>query len=151
MVKCGKWDVGICSWSLQKDIEGVADALGELGVGHVHLAVRSAVEDDTGDILKLMEKQSWTVSSTMIDFPQEDYASLDAIKVTGGLAPDDCWEKNKELFLGAVDVTARLSVKYLSMHAGFIDESTPEYAKKFHDRLRLLADAAEDNNAMLLL
>ena len=142
MVKCGSWSVGICSWSLQRSIDGVAQALKDLNVEHVHLGVREAVEDVTGETLRQMQEQEWKVSSTMIDFPQEDYSSLEAIKVTGGVAPDDCWEKNRKLFEGAVNVTAELGVKYLSMHAGFIDESKPEYAQKFHDRLRILADAA---------
>ena len=35
-----------------------------------------------------IQKQTWTISSTMIDFPQEDYSTLESIKVTGGIAPD---------------------------------------------------------------
>ena len=87
----------------------------------------------------------------MIDFPQEDYTTLETIKVTGGVAPDDSWEQNRELFIGAVDVTAKLGVKYLSMHAGFVDESDAAYAKKFYDRIRTLADAAAEKDLILLL
>jgi sugar phosphate isomerase/epimerase len=55
------------------------------------------------------------------------------------------------LFLGAADVTVKLGVKYLSMHAGFIDESDVSYAEKFYERITSLADAAKDKNIMLLL
>jgi sugar phosphate isomerase/epimerase len=106
---------------------------------------------DGDDYLTAVQKQNWTVSATMIDFPQEDYSTLESIKVTGGVAPDQYWEQSRELFLGAAEVTVKLGVRYLSMHAGFVDESDAAYAKKFYDRIRTLADAAGEKDLMLLL
>jgi sugar phosphate isomerase/epimerase len=123
----------------------------KLGIEHVHLAIRAAAEEAGEDYLAAVQKQGWTVSSTMIDFPQEDYTTLDSIKVTGGIGPDEYWEQNQKLFVGAVEATVKLGVKYLSMHAGFIDESDPAYTKKFYDRIRCLADAANQKDIMLLL
>lgn len=151
MIKCGSWPVGVCSWSLQTDAARVAEAMEKIGLSHVHLGVRAAVEEGGDEVRESIRGQGWTVSSTMIDFPQEDYSSLEAIKVTGGIVPDEYWDKNRALFMGAVDVTAELGVKYLSMHAGFIDESQPEYAKKFFERMKLLADAAAEKGLELLL
>jgi L-ribulose-5-phosphate 3-epimerase len=150
-MKCKDWPIGICSWSLQTDVAGVADAMDKIGIEHVHLGVRAALGDKGDDYLAAVQKQNWTVSCTMIDFPQEDYSTLDSIKVTGGIGPDEYWEQNRELFLGATDVTVKLGVKYLSMHAGFIDESDPAYIKKFYDRIKCLADAAGQKDIMLLL
>jgi len=151
MAKCGSWPVGICSWSLQRDIAGVAEAMNRLGIGHVHLAVRPAVGEKGDDYLAAVQEQSWTISSTMIDFPQEDYSTLESIKITGGIGPDEYWEQNRKLFLDVVEVTGELGVEYLSMHAGFIDLSSAEYSRKFFDRIRHLADAAARNQIMLLL
>lgn len=148
-MKCNDWPVGVCSWSLQTDIAGVADAMKKLGLEHVHLGVRAAVENP--GVFAAIRKQKWTITATMIDFPQEDYSSLDAIKATGGIVPDDCWDRNRKLFVGAADVTATLGVKYISTHAGFIDESDPAYARKVHDRIKALADAAAKKNLTLLL
>jgi L-ribulose-5-phosphate 3-epimerase len=145
------WPVGVCSWSLQRDIVGVAEAMNRIGIKHVHLAVRPALQDTGKDFLTAVQKQNWQISSTMIDFPQEDYSTLKSIKATGGIVPDEYWEQNHKLFLGAADVTEKLGVRYLSMHAGFIDESDPVHAKKFYDRIKCLADAASDKNIMLLL
>jgi len=150
-MKCKDWPIGICSWSLQTDVAGVADAMDKIGIEHVHLGVRAALEDKGDDVLAAVQKQNWIVSCTMIDFPQEDYSTLDSIKVTGGIGPDEYWEQNRELFLGAVEVTVKLGVKYLSLHAGFIDESDPAYTKKFYDRIKCLADAAGQKDIMLLL
>jgi len=150
-MKCGNWPVGICNWSLQTDVAGTAEALKKLGLEHVHLAVRPALQENGKEYLEAVQQQNWTITSTMIDFPQEDYSTLESIKATGGIGPDEYWEQSRELFTGAAEVTVKLGVKYLSMHAGFIDESNPSYAKKFYDRIRLLADVAKDNNILLLL
>jgi sugar phosphate isomerase/epimerase len=87
----------------------------------------------------------------MIDFPQEDYSTLESIKITGGIVPDDCWQQNRRLFEGAVEVTAELGVEYLSMHAGFIDLDDPQYAQKITNRIKSLADAAAKKNITLLM
>jgi len=150
-MKCKNWPIGICNWSLKTDIAGVAKAMKKIGIKHIHLGVRPALEQKGKDFLAAVEKQKWTISSTMIDFPQEDYSTLESIKVTGGIAPDEYWQRSRELFIGAVGITAQLGVKYLAMHAGFIDESNAAYAKKFYDRIRLLADAADKKDVMLLL
>ncbi|MHC4630232.1 MAG: sugar phosphate isomerase/epimerase family protein [Planctomycetota bacterium] len=150
-MKCKDWPVGICSWSLQTDVAGVAEAMNKIGIDHVHLGVRAALEEKGDDFLSAVEKQTWTISSTMIDFPQEDYSTLESIKVTGGIAPDEHWERSHKLFVGAAALTARLGVKYIAMHAGFVDENDAAYAKKFYDRIRSLADAAGENDIMLLL
>jgi sugar phosphate isomerase/epimerase len=140
-MKCKDWPIGICSWSLQTDVAGVADAMDKIGIEHVHLGVRAALEDNGDDYL----------AAVMIDFPQEDYSTLESIKITGGIVPDEYWEQSRRLFVGAADVTVKLGVKYLSLHAGFIDESDPAYTKNFYDRIKCLADAAGQKDIMLLL
>ena len=150
-MKYKDWPVGVCSWSLQTDMQGVAQALKDLAIEHVHLGIRAAVEDPSGATLDVIRAQGWTITSTMIDFPQEDYSTLETIKVTGGVVPDDAWPRNRDLFVGAAKITAELGVKYLSMHAGFVDESDPAYAAKVTRRIRTLADAAQDAGVILLL
>ncbi len=148
-MECKNWPVGLCSWSLRTDIKGVAAAMKKIGLEHVHLGIRGAVEDPA--VLADIQNQDWTITATMIDFPQEDYSTLEAIKATGGVVPDDSWKLNRDLFIGAADKTAILGVKYLSMHAGFIDESNKAYARKVHDRIKRLADAAAKKDLILLL
>jgi L-ribulose-5-phosphate 3-epimerase len=150
-MKCKNWPVSVCSWSLQTDVGGVAKAMKDLGLQHVHLAVRQAVEEGNGKTLDAIRAQDWTITSTMLDLPHEDYSTLDAIKVTGGVAPDEHWQHSHDLFVGAAKVTAKLGVKYISMHAGFIDESDPASVRKMHDRIRTLANIADANGVILLL
>ncbi len=150
-MKCKDWPIGVCSWSLQTDVNGVAEAMNKIGIDHVHLAVRGALDAEGDDYLAAVQRQNWTISATMIDFPHEDYSTLESIRITGGVGPDEYWEQNRQLFLGAAEVTVKLGVKYLSMHAGFIDESDAAYAKTFYDRIRRLADVASGKNIVLLL
>ncbi len=151
MLKCADWPIGVCSWSLQTDVVGVADLMNQTGITHVHLAVGPAVGQNGADYLAEIKKQSWTISAAMVAFDSEDYSSLESIKLTGGVRPDEPWPRNRQIALEAVDITADLGVKFLALHAGFIDHSDPEYVKKFFDRIRLLADAAGDKSITLLL
>ena len=148
---CGNWPVSVCSWSFQKSVQEVADAMSAMDIGYVNLALLPALQDGGEEYKDFIKKQDWTISCTMINFPSEDYTTLDTIKTSGGLAPDDAWEENKKLALGAIDLTAELNVECLMMHFGFIDHSQPEYVKKFYDRARLLADAAQAKGIKFLM
>jgi sugar phosphate isomerase/epimerase len=151
MVECGDWPVGVCSWSLRVDILQVAEAMKKLGIEHIHLALGPALHSQPDKYLNAVRQQNWAITSTMIDFPQEDYSSLESIRLTGGIVPDDCWDSNRKSFFEAARITAELGVKYLSMHAGFLDHSDPVYAGKLTDRIKCLADAAAEQQVTLLL
>ena len=146
-----KWSVGICSWSLQSGVEEVAQSMKKIGVGHVHLAIGPVLEDGGKEYLEAVKKQDWIISSTMIGFAHEDYSTLDTIKVTGGIVPDDKWDVCKELFAGAAKVTKELTVEYLSLHAGFIDHTDEEKYEVMCQRIKCLADIAADNSVVLLM
>ncbi len=133
------WPIGICSWSVGRDNKGMDEAMKELGITHVHLEIDRP------------PMPGWLVTSTMVGFPQEDYSTLDSIRRTGGIAPDAEWPGNRKVFGEAAKVTAKLGVKFLSMHAGFIDHTDASYAAKFHDRIRNLADLAGELGITVLL
>ena len=151
MRKCNSWPVSVCSWSFQKDISEVADAMQKLDIGYVQLALLPALQADGQKYLDFAQKQDWKLSATMINFPCEDYTTLDTIRVTGGLAPDSHWEENKKLALGAIKLTAQLKAEYIMMHFGFIDHSDKEYVDKFYYRVRTLADAAVEAGIKILM
>lgn len=151
MRTCNDWPVSVCGWSLKQDVNELAESMKKLDIGYVNLAVRAGLQEGGEQFLEAVGEQDWKISSTMIDFPYEDYSTLDSIKKTGGIGPDESWEENRKLALGAINVTAQLGAKYILMHAGFIDHTQPEYARKFYDRVRLLADAAAEKNVKFLL
>jgi L-ribulose-5-phosphate 3-epimerase len=151
MRMCKDWPVSVCSWSFQQEIEVVAEHMKALEIGYVNLALLPALQDDCAAYVEFAKKQDWTISATMINFPCEDYSTLESIKVTGGVASDAHWVENKRLALNAIDLTAELEAEYLLMHFGFIDHSDPSYVSKFYDRTRTLADAAAAQGVKFLM
>jgi len=146
-MKCLNWPVGVCSWSLGDDFEKIAEA----GVDCVHLAIVSALGNAGDKYLAKVAKSKLKITATMINFPQEDYSTLESIKTTGGIVPDDCWWDNRELALRAIELTAELKVRFLSMHFGFIEAQNPAKAKTLIERTRMLADKAGEHNVTLLM
>lgn len=151
MRKCDEWPISVCSWSFQQDIRKVAEFLQKNDIGYINLALLPALQEGGRDYLEFVRQQRWEISSTMINFPCEDYSSLESIRETGGLASDEHWEENRRLAEEAIGLTADLGVEYLLMHFGFIDHSNAEYVRKFYERTRHLADAAAARGVKFLM
>jgi len=151
MKQCGNWPIGVCSWSLGENVAEVGRSMRQLELSHVHLAIGPATDGLDPAYVSAAEAQDWTVSATMIAFPQEDYSTLETIRRTGGISPDGCWDRNRRIFLEAVEITAGLGVRSMSMHLGFLDQRDPAYAGRMRDRTLYLADRAADKGIALLL
>lgn len=150
-MKSGKCSIGVCSWSFQKSVEEIGALMTAMNVDHIHLALAPALGADGKAYMEAVKRQNWTISSTMLHFDYEDYSSLDAIKVTGGIAPDDKWPMASAAFVKACALTAELGVAFISLHVGFLDHTNAAYAKKFYDRVRFLGDAAKAAGVTLLM
>jgi sugar phosphate isomerase/epimerase len=61
----------------------------------------------------------------------EDYSTLDAIRVTGGITPDATWAQNWKNIQATADLAKELRLKLVTFHAGFLphEESDPNSAK----------------------
>jgi len=147
-MKCKNWPIGVCSWSLQTDVNGVAEAMKKIGINHVHLGVRAALGAGGSDFLAAVQNKNWTISATMIDFPQEDYTTLDSIKATGGIGPDEYWEQNQELFLGATDVSVNEKNIMLLLETG---QETAEELRRFLKELNHPAIGVNFDPANMIL
>ena len=57
----------------------------------------------------------------------EDYTSLDSIKRTGGLRPDEHWEANLAAARQNAEIAYQFGIGLVTFHAGFIphDPSSP--------------------------
>lgn len=148
---CNAWPLAVCSWSLRTDVAGVADAMRRLGIDHVNLALKPALREDGDDYLAAVRRQAWTITATTIGFPQEDYSTLESIRTTGGIVPDEYWPENRRMVVEAAEITARFGVPYLSLHAGFLESDQTSHVEKIRDRLRWLADEAGGRGLVLLL
>jgi sugar phosphate isomerase/epimerase len=149
--QCLNWPVSVCTWSMQNDLDCIDALMKNAGIGHVHLDLRPVCIDGVKDFLQNVRRRNWSVSAAMIGFPQEDYTTLDTIRTTGGIVPEDCWPKNQDCFLNAIDTAAQLGVAFLSAHIGFIDHTKKDEYKKLLGRIRSLADAAAQKKVMILM
>jgi sugar phosphate isomerase/epimerase len=136
--------LAVCSWSLQP--EGPAQLVEQLkaiGLPRVQLALDPLRDDPPrwGSTAELLRAAGLTIVSGMFGTVGEDYSTLDTIRRTGGLVPDDTWEENWENAQTTAELAARLGLKLVSFHAGFLphEAGDPEFEKLQH-RVRLVAD-----------
>ena len=156
MIKCDNWPISVCTWSLENDFDKIDILREQTQISHINLAVLPSLEEmaktnDESRYLQRVQDQGWNISATMINFPHEDYSTLDTIEATGGIIPDDSWVDSRKRIIGAMDITHQLGVKYLLFHFGFLDYTDSERVSKLRDRAKLLADAAGERQIMVLM
>ncbi len=150
MIKCDNWPISVCTWSLKNDFEKIESLRDQTGINHIHLALSPALDKGGSNYLRNIESKNWKISATMMNFPQEDYSTLEKIRITGGIIPDDCWLDNRKRVIDGIAITADLGVDYLTFHFGFIDMKNQQTLTKITDRAIELADKAREKNIMLL-
>ena len=154
--------IGVCSWSYQRPLREVADEMAKIGVKGIDLALtpfvapdgRHGVEEGE-EALAFAKAQfasgAWRLFATMISFPQEDYSTLDTIRKTGGVVPDDCWPRNREIAAAAAELSDTLGAPYMLFHAGFLDESNPAAYAAYVERVSFVRDACARAGVQLIL
>jgi sugar phosphate isomerase/epimerase len=124
----------VCSWSLQPSAprDLVRDLLAT-GARRVQLALDPLRASPAvwGDAAALLRENGISIVSGMFGCVGEDYSSLESIRRTGGIAPDETWEQNLHNVRATVVIAARLGLKLVTFHAGFIphSESDPAFGK----------------------
>ncbi len=151
------FDIGVCSWSLkQPDLASACKVTkDELGLGLIQLGFfDNSILDESGDdaILAAVRDTGLEVSATCIGYATEDYSSIAQIAKTGGYMPDEYWEERRKLTLRVRDITAKLGVKQLMTHIGFVphEKGDPNYAKMV-DRLREITDGLGEKGITLIM
>jgi sugar phosphate isomerase/epimerase len=126
--------LAVCSWSLQAQTpEILAERIEQTGVRRAQLALDPLYEDPAvwGKTIPILERQGIQVISGMVGCAGEDYTTLESIRLTGGIAPDHTWERNRKDITGKARLAAELGIKLVTFHAGFLphDQSDPAFAK----------------------
>jgi L-ribulose-5-phosphate 3-epimerase len=149
--------IGVCSWSLSSAPEarsaaGLARACSACGVQGVQIALDPIRQGalDAAELVSRMREAGLELLSGMMATRGEDYSTLDSIRRTGGLRPDEHWPANLEAARRNSDLAARLGLRLVTMHAGFLpeDESDPERARLI-DRLAQVARIFESHGVTL--
>ncbi len=154
--------IGVCSWSWRLPMRGVAREMAKADVKGIHLALgpfiapdeRHGAAEDAAALAFVKEriaKGEWVLMSTMVGMVGEDYSTLETIRETGGIVPDRHWEANKRIVTAGARLTQELGCKYMSTHAGFLDESNPKALKKYVERVTWMRDECRKYGVELLL
>ena len=132
------------------DVKGIHLALGPfIAPDNRHGAAEGA---ETWQFVKdKVAKGEWKLMSTMIGTVGEDYSTLETIRKTGGIVPDQHWEANKKIVTRGAQLTKELGCKYMSTHAGFLDESDPVALKKYVERVSWMRDECKKYGVELIL
>ena len=126
--------LGVCSWSmLPQNADDMARIMGELGLKKLQLGLVPH-RDDAGivdGVAEALEKVGARVVSGMFGTIGEDYTTMETIKVTGGIVPDEHWEANQEVARGAAARAKRFGLPAVMFHAGFLphDMASAEFQK----------------------
>lgn len=145
--------IGVCSWSLRADGPAeMARIAAECGVEGVQIAldpIREGAEDPS-EVISRIRSAGLEILSGMMATRGEDYSTLDSIRRTGGLRPDEHWASNLAAARQNAELAGRLGLKLVTMHAGFIPEEpgSPERAKLI-DRLGQVARIFESRGVTL--
>ena len=154
--------IGVCSWSWRLPLREVATQMEKSGVKGVHLALGPFIAPDDRhgaaegmDTLEFVKAKiasgEWVLMSTMIGMVGEDYSTLESIRRTGGIVPDATWERNRKIVTRGAQLTQELGCRYMSTHAGFLDESNPQAFAKFVQRVRWMRDECRKYGVTLIL
>lgn len=145
-------NIAVCSWSLQpKDTNELVSMVQSLGLNKVQLALNDHRGSEGGAAIGVeLAKAGVEIVSGMFGTIGEDYTTMDTIKQTGGVFPDEHWEANQEIARDVVGAARSLGLDLVSFHAGFLPESPdePNYEEMIN-RLRTIAALFDESGIML--
>jgi len=135
--------LAVCSWSLRpRDTVDLIEMLRSLGLSRVQLALNAHRGSGGGEAVgRELAAAGVEIVSGMFGTVGEDYTTLESIRRTGGVVPDETWEENLVLAAEVAEAARALGLSLVSLHAGFLpeDPGDPDYAKLL-GRLRELGE-----------
>lgn len=154
--------IGTCSWSWRSPLTEVLSEMDSSGIKGIQLALGPFIHPDgrhgNAEDLEIFEKikakaakGEIVIMSTMVGTVGEDYSTLETIKKTGGIVPDEHWPANQKIITEGAKLTASLGCKYMSTHAGFLDESDESAFKKYVERVSWMRDECRKYGVELIL
>ena len=146
--------IGVCSWSLAiPDLaQTLATVRDKLKFGLVQVGFFDDGYKDVNKMVDIVTASRLEVSATCVAFPGEDYSSIQNIAASGGFMPNSLWDERRAKTVAVADITAKLGVKLLAAHIGFVphDRKDAQYLRMV-DRLRDICDALGAKGVTLVM
>src|SRR5207247_4826077 len=77
----------------------------------------------------------------MVTTVGEDYSTMESIRRTGGIVPDQTWKENWHNLQQCAPLAKSLGLRLVTFHAGFLPhDQTDQQFKKLLERLSQVAD-----------
>jgi sugar phosphate isomerase/epimerase len=146
--------LAVCSWSLQPaNPQELIARLESIGLPRVQLALDPLRElpEIWGNFPSLCAEHGVSVVSGMFGTIGEDYTTLESIRLSGGVVPDETWDENWRNIRQTADLAAQLGLALVGFHAGFLphDKEDPEY-QKLRERIARIAELFATKNIDLV-
>jgi len=140
--------LAVCSWSLRPESPAeLARHLNTIGIRRTQLAIDPLrLGGEWVDGFAKLSDLGISVVGGMFGAVGEDYSTLDSIRQTGGIVPDETWPQTFDNFRRMAPMVSKAGLDHITFHAGFLPhESTdPSYAT-LTKRLEKIADLFADN------
>lgn len=115
--------LAVCSWSLRPSSPAeLAELVRACGLSRVQLhldPIREGRWSESETVARLGEA-GLDVASGMMSMKAEDYSTLDSIRITGGVRPDEAWPDNLAAAKANARLAERLGIRLVTFHAGFL-------------------------------
>ena len=136
--------LAVCSWSLQpQNPQQLLQWLKQIDVPRVQIALDPIRTNPEvwGNVGTHCALNGIELVSGMVTTVGEDYSTMESIKRTGGIVPDQTWKENWHNLQQCAALGKTLGLRLVTFHAGFLphDQTDPHF-KKLLDRLRQVAD-----------
>ncbi|MFA9477451.1 sugar phosphate isomerase/epimerase family protein [Phycisphaerales bacterium AB-hyl4] len=147
--------LGVCSWSLQaENAADLAQRVSACELPFVQLALNPLARqpEQWADVNKHLAAAGVSIRSGMFGCVGEDYSSLESIRKTGGLVPEQTWPENQKIIENAIRTAESLGLRLVSTHAGFIPDADDKQAfERLVERIRWVTDRFKSVGLTLLL
>jgi sugar phosphate isomerase/epimerase len=141
--------LAVCSWSLRPDSPAeLARHLNAIGILRTQLAIDPIrLGGEWVDGFAKLSDLGITVVSGMFGAVGEDYSTLESIRQTGGIVPDETWPQTFDNFRRMAPMVRKAGLDHITFHAGFLphDPADPSYTK-LANRLEKIADLFADHS-----
>jgi L-ribulose-5-phosphate 3-epimerase len=146
--------LALCSWSLRAQSPAeLVRHIQPTGVTKVQLHLNPLRDRAKiwGAAPQVLRDAGIAVVSGMFNTVDEDYSTLESIRRTGGVVPDETWERNWAIVCDVAKLAADLGLRDVSTHAGFLphDPNDPSF-DKLVDRIKRIAERFSQHGLHLL-